>query len=460
MFARFLFPLFLLVAITACSPVIEKRVSPVVLPDSFSLQGDTALPSHWWLSFKDKQLEKLINDALSGNVTLMAAWDRLAQAQAIAVKAGADLYPELGITGNVSAQAREENGRYRESENYLVGLVASYELDLWGRMEASRDAAEFDARASGYDLQTIAISLSAQVAATWYRYLEKYNQNELLSRQLATNRKALEIIKVQVRTGKVGIADMLQQQQLIETRLGDRALLEAQLGVLENQLKVLLGKSPGEELHLKKTQLIDLPPLPDPGLPVQLLQNRPDIQSSYMKILAADKRLAAAIADTYPRISLTARVETSGNSSSELFNSWLASLAANITAPLLDGGLRRAEVDRIRSLASERVNLYGDEVLTALSEVENGLLQERNQFLYLESLKKQLGLASQAIERIREKYIQGAVDYQRVLTALLSQQQIEKNLLTAHRELIINRIELCRALGGGWELRPPAKPKS
>ncbi len=449
--------LFLLIlGCASCVRGVDRTEVFPYLPPAFSESGESALPAMWWSSFHDKQLDHFVQLALQENLTLLAAWDRLQQAQAIAVKAGAERYPNLNVTASTATSTGRESDSNFETENVLTGLVASYELDVWGRVRANRDAAELETRISHFDLQAAAITLTAQVASVWYNLVEQHSQFQLLNRQIATNKKALEIISVQVRTGKVGVADMLQQQQLIEANFGEKARLEAQIRLLENQLAVLLGSPPGMNFGSHEMNLVELPPMPKVGLPLGLLQRRPDVRSSFNAILAADKRVAAAIADRYPRISLTARLETSGDQSSDLFHNWLASFAANLTSPLFDAGSRRAEVSRTRSLASERVHLYGQVVLEAVAEVENALTSEKQQAIYITSLRRQLELASQAIGRIREKYIQGGVDYQRVLTALLAHQRIERELLVAKRQRVINRIDLCRALGGGWELeRPP-----
>ncbi len=448
---------FALFICTSCAPVIEREDFAVDIPDSYSVKGSVPLPDKWWVSFENQQLDMLIEEALRENLTLMAFWERLRQAQAIAVKAGAEKYPDLTAGASFSSTERKIDGTRDGNEKYLLGLAASYELDIWGRIRSISDAAEFEAQASEFDLQAAAISLSAQVGITWYQLVENYGQFELLQSQINTNTKALEIITVQVRAGKVGIADMLQQQQLIESNYGEKAKIKAQINLLENQLAVLLGKTPDKRVAATATTLAEIPSLPETGMPMELLGRRPDIRSAYSAVLAADKRLAAAIADKYPRISLTARLETSGEKTRDLFSNWLASLAASLSAPVLDGGFRQAEVDRTRSAASEKLHLYGQAVLEALAEVENGLSQEKQQLAFLNSLERQLGLASQAIERIREKYLQGAVDYQRVLTALLSHQQVERRLISARRELVVNRINLCRALGGGWALEVPQK---
>ncbi|MCK5866298.1 MAG: TolC family protein, partial [Marinobacter adhaerens] len=164
--------------------------------------------------------------------------------------------------------------------------------------------------------------------------------------------------------------------------------------------------------------------------------------------------------DRFPRLSLTAGVDTSGAHTRDLFDNWLATLAANLAAPIIDGGLRKAEVDRTRAVASEALHTYGQTILDALGEVEDALAQEQHQRDFIASLDKQLTLAGQVIERVRDRYLQGTMDYQRVLDALLSQQTLQCSLLTARRDLVQDRIDLCRALGTGWALEQPKQNQS
>jgi outer membrane protein TolC len=258
----------------------------------------------------------------------------------------------------------------------------------------------------------------------------------------------LEIIRLRFNAGQVGIADVLQQRELIESKNGEKAQQRANGGVLEHQLAILTGVSPGMFTIPGDPTLIGLPPLPATGVPLDLLGNRPDIRSRYLTLLAADKRVAAAVADQYPRISISAEINTSGSDTSDLFENWLASLAANIVGPLIDGGRRQAEVERTAAVSREKLLSYGDSVLIAIGEVEDALVQEKEQRLLIDSLKIQLDLATQSLLTIRDRYKQGAEDYQRVLTAQLSQQALQRSLVSAQRQLIEYRIDLYRALGG------------
>jgi len=348
-----------------------------------------------------------------------------------------------------------ESDQTTVGHSYSLGLAASYELDLWGRIQSSRDAAAFEAQASEQDLQATALTLSAQVAGTWYQLVEQYGQLDILDEQIINNKKVFELVNLQLRTGQVGISDMLQQRQLIESNQGERDLALAQAAVLEQQLAILLGYPPQQNVAQRVGKLIDLPPIPQLGLPAELIQRRPDIRSAFFTVKAANSDLAAAIADRFPQLSFSADLKTTGVHTRDLFSNWLATLASNLVAPIVDGGLLKAEVDRTRAAAAEALNSYGQTILEALGEVETALVQEQRQRDFIVSIDKQLTLAGQVIERLRDRYLQGSVDYQRVLDALLSFQELQRSLLTARQNLVQYRIDLCLALGTGWTLAQP-----
>ncbi len=438
--------------ISGCSMVAPQVKAPLSVPDRFSESGHSPLPDQWWLSFEDPVLNRLMDQALVNNFSLKSAWHRLSQARALAKGAGADLLPSLDVEVENSQNRLFESSQTTEGHNYSLGLTASYELDLWGRIRSSRDAAVFEAQASEQDLRATALTLSAQVAGTWYQLVEQYGQLDILDEQMVNNRKALELVNLQLRTGKVGISDMLQQQQLIESNQGERDLALAQAGVLAQQLAILIGSPPRQKVAPRVAVLIDLPPIPELGLPAQLIQHRPDIRSALFRVRSANSDLAVAIADRFPQLNFSSDFSTTGVHTRDLFSNWLATLAANLVAPIVDGGSRRAEVDRTRAAAAEALNEYGQTILEALKEVETALVQEQRQRDFIVSIDRQLSLASRVIERLRDRYLQGSVDYQRVLDALLSFQSLQRSRLTAWQNLVQYRIDLCLALGTGWNL--------
>ena len=441
----------LVLLLSSCVQVARRDPQPPDLPEQFSSQGQAPLQPDWWLSFDDEGLTRAIDTALAGNLNLLAAHDRLIQAEAVARKAGAAKYPELDGRG----QARETWTSREETDSVTdltLGLAASYEVDLWGRVRTRTEAALLDAEAREADLQTAAITVTSEIGSIWYQIAEIRKEQDLVLEQRLLNEQILEIITAQFRAGQVGVADVMQQKQLIERNNGDLIILKVRLYNLEQRLAILLGVMPGSSTVPVPDDLVDLPPLPSTGVPADLLIRRPDIRSAYLSLLASDQRVAEAVANKFPTLSLSADVSTGGQQASDIFNNWISSLAANLAGPIFDGGFRQAEVERTQARASEDFHLYGQTVLEAISEVETALILEQEQRLLIENLKVRLDLAQATVERVGDRYRQGVQDYERVLTALLSFQGLQTELLRAQQELIDYRIGLYRSLGGRIDL--------
>jgi NodT family efflux transporter outer membrane factor (OMF) lipoprotein len=424
----------------------------VTLPASFTDSGELPLQVKWWLVFDDSDLNQLINTALTRNFSLLATKERIIQAQALATQAGAALIPSLDGEGTGSFT---RNYQTDKTTNYFaLDLAASYEVDLWGRLRNTKDAALLELEATTSDFHTAQISLSAEVALVWLQITEAHQQIELLTEQKETNEKVLDVITTQFRSGKTDISDVLQQRQLIESNNGSLATLRANKRVLDHQLSILLGTPPqaATSAYANTQQVLpDLPPLPESGLPLDLLQRRPDVQSSFLTLQATDQKAAAAIANRFPRLSLSAELTTYGSSAKDLFSDWFSTLAANLFAPIIDGGYLKAEVTRTESVARQQLNTYSQVILNAMTEVEDALVREKEQLLSLESEKIQLQLAAETVEHVGHRYRQGGEDYQRVLLALISQQNLQRSIVSTKLSLLSNRIALYRALSGPLE---------
>lgn len=451
---------FLLLA-TACSVDIKPFDVPMALPERFSASGEAMTPDRWWLSFNDSQLNQLIDTALMQNQDLRATFKRLEQAQAIAQKAGAELIPALnGNSGIDRAILDQPNTGQNITDIFTIGLAASYELDLWGRIRANTRAAELDSQAVALDIHTAAIALSAQIASTWYQLIEQNRQLDLLNRQIVTNQQYVDLVMARFKGGQGTAADVFQQKQLLEAVNGDKYLVLAAIDVLKNQLAVLTGTAPGLFKVPTVTSFPPLAELPSTGLTADLIQRRPDIQQRYLSIQAADLRVAAAIADRFPKVSLSTSINTSAPDLQDFFNNWLATLAGNLVVPIIDGGRRVAEVDRNKAVTAENLDLYGQKILIALQEVDSALAQEYQQHKRVDSLQKQLRYSSDANKQIRMRYGYGGIDFLRILTSLINLQSLERSMIRAERELIEYRINLYRSLAGGWELKKPETERS
>ncbi len=452
-------PIVLLIATSCQSPSRRMPASTPLPPATFAgTSGAMVLPERWWEVFQDPALNALIDQALTGNLTLQSAWYRLDQAAAIAHRERADLFPSVdGSTRASRRETRSRGGSWHGSDTYSLGLAASYEVDLWGRVRAGNRAQDADTQVAAYDLQAAALSLTGRVAEIWYRLVLLHAQLEVIDDQLETNATYLDVITGSFQRGRVGAADVLQQRQLLEDTRSTRILVESTISLLEHQLAVLVGQPPGTLPLPTIPRPPPLPALPAAGLPMEWVQRRPDLLSSWALVEAAGWRTGAAIADRYPRLSLTVNVETSAEKVRDLLDNWLANLAANLVGPIIDAGERKAEIARTEAVLRQAVTNYGSDLLAALSEVADGLALVRDQQRFLESLDRQLELARQASDQVRETYIKGSGDFTRYLTSLTSQQRLSRSRLTAYSDLLQEYIGLARALGGTWQ---PPRPDS
>jgi NodT family efflux transporter outer membrane factor (OMF) lipoprotein len=430
-------------------PVLEP-------PQAFSANGAARLADRWWESLGDEELNALVERGLAGNFDLQAAWDRLAQAEAVARREGAALIPsldaELSTTRTELTQSAAQGSGAGGRNDIRLGIAAAYEIDLWGRLRAGRDAARIDAVARAADVHTAAITLSAEIASAWYELVEQRRQIDVIDEQIRTNERVLELLSLRYRSGLVQASDVLRQRQLVEATRAERPSLEARARVLANLLATLVGEPVGMVALPGAHGFPALLPLPATGLPSEVLARRPDVESAYQAILAADQRLHAAKVDRYPRLSVGGSAAFSAEDARDLFDNWIASVAANLIAPVIDGGRRAAETDRVRAVVSERVHAYGQTVLVALQEVEDAIARERAQRERIELVERQLEISNSVVGRIRDQYLFGASEYLDVLEALSSNQALQRERETVQRELLSIRIDLYRALAGSFEL--------
>ncbi|MBU0639648.1 MAG: efflux transporter outer membrane subunit [Planctomycetes bacterium] len=512
-----------MVWLSGCSALLPRREIPDQgrLPQSYSSPaGVPDLPPRWWEEFGSCELNALVEQALAENLTLRQAWARLDQAGAAAVQVGSSLYPAVTLEGGASYEHRRNTqeatwpsraaqlrdaatgavtsaitetlraqlgsssastgapdsastaqssgssaagtGTMRirtDSRQFSLGLAASYELDLWGRIWAQRRAAQLGVQASREDLQTAAMTLVAEIVSRWLDILEQQAQQELLRKQLETSRTYLELVELRFRKSLVSALDVYQQRQVVASVEKQLPLTKAREQVLRHELAVLVGQPPTTQCTLGEYNLSAIPPLPKTGIPADLLFSRADIRSAYARLQSADFDVAAARADRLPALRLTGRAAYSAGELELLFDDWFANLAANLTAPLFDGFRRQAEVDRTRAVVEERLAAYRLAVLTAIREVEDALVQEREQHAYLAALQTQLTIAEDTLQQAAQRYRRGLNDYLPVLNALETTQQLTRDVLAARRDLLVFRVNLYRALGGSWTTELEAPPR-
>lgn len=434
----------------------ERRDAPIEIPESFSASGDDTLASRWWEGFGDRRLDRLIEELLAGNPGLAQAAARLRQAQALARQAGAADTPAMSIEANAS-RARNVI-RQAPAETFVstgnqfgLGLAASYELDLWGRIGANERAALRDAQASRYDLESATTTLIAQVVNLWYSLGSLESQKRLIAEQIESSARQLELIELRFERGQTDALSVLQQRGQLAALESLLPQTESAIATSRSQLAVLLGRPPLQGDDLAGGDVPELPPLPDPGLPASLIQNRPDLKARLARIQAADERVAAAIANRFPALRISASAGYSAAETAELFDDWIWNLAGNLIAPLIDGGSRRAESERSAAVVGERIGAYTETLLLAIKEVEDALIRERKQSELIESRSRELSIARQTFQQALSRYRKGLSDYLAVLQANQSMQSLERSLIETRRQALEYRVQLCRALGGDYQ---------
>lgn len=449
---------------TGCSAPVEHTAvsAAVTLPGEYGEAPEYGAPIEGWCSdFGDADLEALTDRALSNNFTLLAGWARVEQASAMARQAGSAAWPMLDAQLGAGRSRSGSALGVSESNMFSASLPAAYEVDLWGRIGATIDAADLDALAARSDVESMAITVVAQVAEAWFDVVQQRAARQLLGEQIETNQMFLDLVYFRMGHGQASAPDVLLQQQQIEALEAELEIIEARRATAEQRLAVLVGEVPQVLVSGDRAELPELPEAPSVGVPADLLDQRPDVRSARFRLSAADHRLAAAIAARLPAIRLTGSVGLQATEIVDLLAEIFWSVAGSISASIFDGGRRNAEVDRSDAVVDERLYTYAQTLLVAMQEVESALVLERQQLAFIERLAQRAETSQAALDIERERYRRGVSDYLRVLTALRSVQQIERTQLDARRQLLSNRITLCRAVGGEWtrELTPPRSPR-
>lgn len=468
-------------ATVACSPhvTVPRPRSPVDLPAAYAqtagvetdVAPEEAMPDRWWVALGDPELAQLVDTALARNFQLGAAWARLEQAESGVQASASGYWPQISAQLDVSRRRQVVvfgalGQQEFEVSSFGLSIPVSYELDLWNRIGHQVAAGTLDAMASRDDVETLAMTLAANVVETWLDLVQQRALRRLLEEQLETNEIYAELVELRLAHGLGSALDVYQQRQQLEATEAQIAQTDGREAVARQQLAVLVGRPPGAFANGQIGQLPEptalpaVPPLPRAGIPGDLLLRRPDVRAARRRVESQDHRLGAAIADQFPAFRFNASVGLSSPTIEGLLSTLVWSIAGSLIAPALDGGRRAAEVRRNRAAVQERLQSFAQTLLTAMLEVENALAQERQIAVQIEHLRDQLAAARGSLTESRRRYSEGLLDYLPVLTALASVQRMEQSILTGRRQLLSQRVQLARALGGAWtrELEAPRLP--
>lgn len=416
----------------------------------------------WWTIFGDTTLDELERQASTANQDVKAAAARVEQARAIQREARAGLFPSLGI--GVGATREKDSPAYQglpqDTEVPARTMLraqagASYEADLFGRVQSGLAAARADAQGSEALLASVQLALQADIAQTYFRIRAFDAEIALLERTMALRGDALSFVETRFREGEISELDVARARAELATAKSDSMAVSRSRAAGEHALAVLLGQAPSA-LSIPGSPLQPVRIAIPAGLPSTLLERRPDIAAAERAVMAANARIGVARAAFFPSLSLTGSGGFESSTIGDLFD-WgsrsfllgpLVGTALNL--PIFDGGRRNARLTRSRAELDEQAAKYRQQVLTAFRETEDSLSD-------LRIIKDQTGVqddavaaSSRASHIARSQYREGAVAYLDVIDA-------ERTLLQAQRTSVqlaglqaTATVNLVRALGGGW----------
>ncbi len=442
---------------TGISPVAFQQSAPAapIWPDK-----------GWWKGFGSPDLDNLMADAETGSFDIQAAIARVRQADAQIRISGAALLPT--VDGSASqrwdrsyASGLSKSG-YREARTSGASVSVSYELDLWGRVRATRDAALSADLFSRYDRQTVALTTLTSVATTWFSALAYEDRLAVAQRNLSDAEDILKAIQSRLDVGTASALDVAQQEALVAGLRANIPSFRSNAQQEINALGVLVGKLP-EEIMVSAGTLNTLS-LPEvaPGLPSDLLLRRPDIASAEADLLTANANLREARANFYPQISLTGSGGWQSAALGTLFGptSILASAAGSATQTIFDNGLKAGQYEQQAARYDELVADYRRVVAQAFTDVENALTQYRFATEQETLERNAVAVAQRAADIARAQVLAGTSD---IVTALQAQTTLFSDLdflaqvrLSRFQALVA----LYKALGGGWTTSDTPPPQS
>jgi outer membrane protein, multidrug efflux system len=451
--------------LSGCILGSERPELALEVPESYRAapkgSADAAVPAvDWWRGFRSRELAALMDAAQLYNLDIAIAMAQLIQADAQVGVSGAPLLPTL--TGNASAERQKQSSANSIASGqgfggttfntFQTGLTASYILDFWGKNRGALYAAEENATASRYNREVVTLTAIVTVANTYFQVLASQDQLRVTRRNLEAAERILSLIKKQFTGGTASQLDVSQQEALAATQRANIPPLEVTLGQNIAALAVLVGRAPANfTVHGGSTSQIVVPRV-TPGLPSELLYQRPDIRQAEAQLASSNFSVEAARAAFFPQIQLTGTTGFQSAALASLFTpgAWFYTLTASLTQPIFDGFLLESQLKQAKGVQLQNLQAYRKVVLSAFADVEKALIALQK-FTLQERLQLQVVAASRQAFDVAEKQLNGGT------VNLITVLQAEQTLFTAENNLVTVRLSklqaassLFQALGGGW----------
>jgi NodT family efflux transporter outer membrane factor (OMF) lipoprotein len=455
--------------LSACAVGPEYKKPEVAMPVAWKVEApfregvprDAADKGQWWQRYADAQLNALEQKALADSPTLAIATARLAQANAQLGVASAGQAPQVGIAARdtrtrIAALRPLTNNtapNFTTTQSDFFGVLnASYEADLFGRVQRSVESARASAEQSAADFQNVRLILTADLATAYFSLRAVDIELDALQRAIGLQRKSLSLATTRHDIGAASGLDVAQQQALVDSTLTQVDVLRRQRSQFENAIATLTG-TPAPLFSLAPRLQFPTPPAVPIGAPSDLLERRPDVASAERAMAAANAQIGVASAAFYPSISLGGFYGTESRIFESLFSTpaYIWSLGATLAQTLFDGGRIRSNVDFTRAGYDATVAIYRRVVLTAMQEAEDGILGAAALERAHTQAQAAVASAGRVLDLATVRYEGGLASSLDVIVAqqgLLSSERLAAQLLG--QRLLVS-VFLVKALGGDWE---------
>ena len=420
----------------------------------------------WWTTLNDPTLTRLIQRALTGNLGLKEARSRVREARARRGISAAQQFPAIDATGSASSsRSSEDVGSGERRELYAAGFDAAWELDVFGGVRRSVEAAQADLETSREDYRDIMVSLLAEVALNYVDVCTFQTRLDVAEKNLETQAQTYELTVFRYKAGLSSALDMEQAKYNLENTRSQIPTLRISLEEAMNRLAVLLGIHPGAlhaDLSVKKS--IPVPSLKIAvGVPADVLRRRPDIRRAERELAAQTARVGIATAELYPKFSLVGSIGLEALSFGNLFSisNRTDTIGPSVSWNIFDAGAIRKNIEVQNALQEQALIKYEAAILTALEDVENALVAYAQDQHRRESLTQAAQAAERAVDLSLKQYSSGIIDFQDTLEAQRSLLSFQDQLAQSDGAVTSNLISLYKALGGGWTslISEPAESK-
>lgn len=463
--------------LAGCTVGPDYRPPATAVPQHYLEPADGGLSSaelaHWWRSFSDPELSSLVERAVALNLDVQTAAARIREARAREVVAGASSLPEINAQASATRQRISENaipippgtapgggspgGTFglpgTEFNTFRVGLDASWEVDLFGGTRRGIEAASARTQSAIWSRRDLQASTAAEVATAYLTLRTLQERIANAERDVARQSRLERLVGARYRGGLTTGLDLQQQRSERATSAAELPTLRSQAQAEIHALGVLTGTTP-EALAAELTppKALPSPPIVPAGLPSDLLRRRPDIRAAERQLAASTADIGVAVADLYPRFSLTAAPALVSTALSSLleWGSRSFSVGGSLLWPLFNGGKTRGNIAVANARQEQALLAYRKTVLVALKDVEDALSHTTADRERLADLQQALGSATRAEQLSASRYRGGLVTYSDVLQNQGRRLTIEKQIIETKGALARDSVALFKALGGGW----------